>query len=112
MATIPIGTFRKKTDSQPRCSTIRPTVGPRASARPDIPAHRPIALARSWGGKVTVMIDSVPGISRAAPTPWNARARSCVVLWDRPQSAGEREDREAGEEDLLAPVAVARDAAR
>ncbi len=63
-------------------------MGPSASARPDTPAHRPIALARSWGGKVTVMIDSVPGMSRAAPTPWNARAAiSCVVLWDRPHSA-------------------------
>ena len=44
----PIGTFRKKIDCQPRCSTIRPpTVGPSASARPDMPAHRPIAFARS-----------------------------------------------------------------
>jgi hypothetical protein len=60
-ATTPIGTFRKKTDAHPRCSTMSPpTVGPSASARPDIPAHRPIAFARSFGGKVTVMIESVP----------------------------------------------------
>ena len=88
-ATIPIGTLRKKTDCHPRRSTMRPpTVGPSASATPDIPAHRPIALARSWGGKVTVMIDRVPGMSSAAPTPWNARAAiSCVVLCERPHSA-------------------------
>mgnify|MGYP003694124825 CR=1 FL=1 len=88
-AMMPIGTFRKNTDSQPRCSTIRPpTVGPSASARPETPAHSPIALARSCGGNVTVMIDRVPGISSAAPTPWNARAAiSWSVLCDRPQSA-------------------------
>jgi hypothetical protein len=73
-AMMPIGTFRKNTDPHPRCSTIRPpTVGPRASARPDMPAHRPIALARSWGGNVTVMMESVPGMSSAPPTPWSAR---------------------------------------
>ena len=71
---MPIGTFRKKIDCQPRCSTIRPpTVGPSASARPDTPAHRPMAFARSCGGNVTVMIDSVPGSSNAAPMPWIAR---------------------------------------
>ena len=38
-----------------------PTVGPRASANAEVPAHSPIAFARSCGGNVTVMIDSVPG---------------------------------------------------
>ncbi len=49
---------------------------------PETPAHRPIALARSCGGNVTVMIDSVPGISSAPPTPWSARATisCCGVL--------------------------------
>ena len=47
-AMTPMGTFRKKIDCQPRCSTIAPpTVGPSASASPDMPAHRPIAFARS-----------------------------------------------------------------
>ena len=50
-ATMPIGTLRKNTDSQPRCSTMQPPrVGPSASARPDTPAHSPIAFARSCGG--------------------------------------------------------------
>ena len=85
-ATIPIGTFRKKIDCQPRCSTIRPPiVGPSASARPDMPAHSPIAFARSCGGNVTVMIDSVPGSSSAAPMPWIARnTTSMPVLPETP----------------------------
>ena len=84
---IPIGTLRKKMDCHPRCSTMAPpTVGPSASARPENPAHRPIALARSWGGNVTVMIDSVPGRSSAAPTPWSARnAINAPVLPETPQ---------------------------
>ena len=86
-AMIPIGTLRKKMDCHPRCSTIAPpTVGPSASASPENPAHRPIALARSWGGNVTVMIDSVPGRSSAAPTPWSARnAIKAPVLPETPQ---------------------------
>ena len=38
-----------------------------------MPAHNPIAFARSCGGKVTVRIDNVPGSSNAAPTPCSAR---------------------------------------
>ena len=91
-AITPMGTFRKNTDCHPRCSTISPpTVGPRASARPDIPAHRPMARARSCGGNVTVMIDRVPGMRSAAPIPWMARnAMSCPVPWDRPQPSDAR----------------------
>lgn len=33
------------------------------------PAQVPIALPRSWAGKASVMIESVPGIMKAAPTP-------------------------------------------
>ena len=38
-----------------------------------MPAHSPMARARSFGGNVTVRMDSVPGISSAAPMPWMAR---------------------------------------
>ena len=113
-AMIPIGTFRKKIDCQPRCSTIRPpSVGPSASARPDTPAHRPMAFARSCGGNVTVMIDSVPGRSNAAPMPWIARnTTSRPVLPETPQpNEASGEHREPGEEHLLPAVAVAQDAA-
>ncbi len=37
------------------------------------PAQVPIALPRSCGGKVFVMIESVAGIMSAAPTPCSAR---------------------------------------
>src|SRR5512132_2212629 len=88
-ATTPTGTFRKNTDCHPRRSTIRPpTVGPRARARPDTPAQSPMARARSCAGNVTVMIDRVPGMRRAAPIPWMTRnATSCPVLWDSPQAS-------------------------
>ena len=33
----------------------------------------PIALPRSSGGNALEMIESVPGIMNAAPTPWTAR---------------------------------------
>src|SRR3954447_4222138 len=46
---------------------------------PDTPAHRPSAFARSCGGNVTVMIDSVPGISSAPPTPCSAR--NTISCW-------------------------------
>ena len=38
-----------------------------------MPAHNPIAFARSCGGKVTVRMDSVPGSNNAAPTPCRTR---------------------------------------
>jgi hypothetical protein len=86
-ATIPIGTFKKKTDCQPRRSTMYPpSVGPRARAIPETPAQMPSAFARSFTGKVTVKIESVPGIRRAPPTPCNARnAISWVGFCETPQ---------------------------
>ncbi len=88
-AMTPTGRLRKKTDCQPRCSTMSPpTVGPRARANAEVPAHSPIAFARSCGGNVTVMIDSVPGRSSAAPAPCSARAAiSCPVDCESPQNA-------------------------
>ena len=75
-ATAPAATgrFRKKIARQDTYSvSAPPTTGPIASASADTPAQVPIALPRSSGGKVTVMIESVAGIMNAAPTPWTAR---------------------------------------
>ncbi len=38
------------------------------------PAQMPTALARSSGGKTLVIVESVPGISSAAPMPIAARS--------------------------------------
>jgi hypothetical protein len=49
----------------------------------------PIARERSSGGNVTVRIESVPGISRAAPTPW--RARNMISWLPDPESPQPRD---------------------
>jgi hypothetical protein len=55
------------------------------------PAHVPIALPRSCGGKAFEMIDSVAGIMNAAPMPWAARqATSQVLLCEKPMKALDR----------------------
>ena len=41
--------------------------------RPPTPIQIPIAFARSSRGKTSVRIDSVPGITSAAPAPCSAR---------------------------------------
>jgi hypothetical protein len=51
-----------------------PTSGPIASASAETPAQIPIAVPRWHGGKVAVMIESVAGFIRAAPTPCTVRA--------------------------------------
>ena len=68
------GRLRKKIARQETSSVSQPpSSGPSASAMADTPAHVPIALPRSSGGNALVMIESVPGIISAAPTPWTAR---------------------------------------
>ena len=75
-ARAPTGTLIQKMLCQPRCWTMTPPIkGPTASARPETPAHMPIAWARSLGsGKVLVRIDRVLGIITAAPMPCRHRA--------------------------------------
>ena len=73
-ATIATGMLMKKIARQLTSSVSQPpSSGPSASAIADTPAHMPIALPRSAGGNVLVMIESVPGIISAAPQPWIAR---------------------------------------
>ena len=90
-ATAPAATGRlmKKIDCHETCSTRKPpTTGPIASASAETPAHVPIALPRSCGGKAFVMIDRVAGIMNAAPTPWRARpATSHAWLCEKPMNA-------------------------
>src|SRR3954452_465369 len=91
-ATIATGTLRKKIDCQETFSTRKPpTTGPMASAIALTPAHVPIALPRSWGGKALEMIDNVAGIMNAAPMPCAARpATSQASLWEKPMNALDR----------------------
>ena len=75
-ATAPAATgrLRKKIARQLTCSaSAPPTTGPSARARAETPAQVPIARPRSCGGNVFEMIERVPGIMNAAPTPWTAR---------------------------------------
>ena len=68
------GTLIRKIDCQETFSTRKPpTTGPIARAIALAPAQVPIALPRSSGGNVFVMIESVAGIISAAPTPCIAR---------------------------------------
>ena len=54
-------------------SSAPDTMGPIAPPAPAKPAHTAIARERSSGGKIVVMIDSVAGITNAAPMPMTAR---------------------------------------
>ena len=90
-----------------------PTTGPIASASADTPAQVPIALPRSSGGNVTVMIERVAGIMNAAPTPWSGAAGDQPVLVGREADgrARQREHDDAEEEHLAAAEDVAQPAA-
>ena len=87
--------------------------GPIASARAETPAQVPIAFPRSAGGNALVMIESVPGIISAAPTPCTAReATSQPSVGARPivaEASGEDDDAEqedpAAAEDVAEPAA-------
>ena len=59
---------------QYRSSSAPETIGPMAPPAPAKPAHTPIARFRSSGGKIVVMIESVAGITSAAPMPITALA--------------------------------------
>ena len=88
-ASAATGRLRKKIDCQETFSTRKPpTTGPMASASALTPAHVPIALPRSSGGNVLEMIERVPGIMNAAPTPWTVRpVTSQASLGDSPMKA-------------------------
>ena len=57
---------------------------------PAVPAHTPMALPRSFGGKTLVMIESVAGMMNAPPMPMNARV---AISWSG--VVGERREQRA-----------------
>ena len=77
IAAIPIGTFRKKIDSQPTHSvSTPPTSGPTATAMPIVAPYTPIAMPRSRPALNSCAISASETANiTAPPTPWNARAR-------------------------------------
>ena len=83
------GTLIAKIHRHEAVSTSQPpSTGPIAAATPESPAQVPIARARSWGRNDAWMSDSAPGVSSAAPTPWNTRrAMSWVGVWAAAHSA-------------------------
>jgi hypothetical protein len=63
-----------KTAGQENHSRIAPESSrPMTAPPPATPAHIPTARPRSSGGKMFVMIESVVGMTSAAPTPMTAR---------------------------------------
>jgi hypothetical protein len=69
-------------------SSAPPVIGPKATARPVLAPHRPIALARAARSRKTwVRIDRVVGKTAAAPIPVKARAAmSCRGCRRRPRA--------------------------
>ena len=105
-----IGTLTRNTEPHEKCSSRKPlATGPTAAPPPEMPAHTAIALPRSCGGNTLVRIDSVAGMTNAAPRPMTARPTMMAagtVDERREQRAGE-EHREAGLQRALAAVPVA-----
>ena len=54
-------------------SSAPPTSMPRMPPAPANPAHTPTAFARPSGGNTLVIVDNVPGMINAAPTPVTTR---------------------------------------
>ena len=85
-ATVPISastarsTLRPKKELQLKNSSSRPEPSrPITAPAPTTPTQTPTAWALSSGGNDVVMIDSVVGITSAAPTPIAARSPISVV---------------------------------
>src|SRR6185503_21086627 len=74
-ATTTTTTLIKKIDPHQNCSSRAPlTTPPIATPTPANPAQIAIARGRSFGGNTWARIDSVAGMTNAAPTPITARA--------------------------------------
>src|SRR5215210_1825446 len=74
IAATTIGTFTRNTEPHQKCfRRSPPATGPKATPRPDTPAHAAIAFARSFPEKTLLRIDSVDGMIAAAPRPISAR---------------------------------------
>ncbi len=74
MTTAATGRLIRKISRHDQTSTSQPPRnGPTAVATPLSPDQVPIARLRSCGAKLASRIARLPGVSRAAPTPCNAR---------------------------------------
>ena len=74
-ATTTTNTLMRKIDPHQKCSSSAPlTTPPMATPNPAKPAQIAIARGRSLGGNTWARIESVAGITNAAPTPITARA--------------------------------------
>ena len=104
-----IGTLIRNTDPHAKWGSSNPaTIGPSAIPAPLVAAQNPIARWRSCRSlKVLVMIASVEGMIKAAPTPMLARAAISIATEperpptsstppDRVKSRGAQDDVERG----------------
>ncbi len=74
-ATVTTATLIRKIVPHQNHSRSTPlTTPPSATPTPATPAHTAIARGRSSGGNTWARIDSVAGMTNAAPTPITARA--------------------------------------
>ena len=88
-----------------------PSSRPNAAPPAAMPPHTESAFVRSGPSlKVVVMIDSAAGETSAPPRPWKARATISISpeLAQRVDERGEREDRQAGDEQAPAAEQVGR----
>ncbi len=71
-----MGTLTRNTEPHQKCASRNPPrIGPRATPIPVVPDQMPMARTRSRSAvKTLARIESVQGISAAAPTPMVARA--------------------------------------
>ena len=105
--TATIGTFTKKIEPYQKCSSSAPpTIGPKATAMPDVAPQIPSAFCRSDGsGKTLVRMARLAGKMKAAATPMSARVViSAPVECD--ERGGGREQAEEDQPDLHGALAA------
>ena len=91
--TTTIGTFTRKIEPYQKCSSSAPpTIGPKATAMPDVAPQIPSAFCRSDGsGKTLVRMARLAGKMKAAATPMSARVViSPPVVCDQAAAAENR----------------------
>ena len=75
------GMLITKISRQETASTNQPPrKGPMAVETPASPDHAPMAAPRSSGSNTASRMARLPGVSRAAPTPWMARAAISISM--------------------------------
>ena len=89
--TATIGTFTRKIDPYQKCSSSAPpTIGPKATAMPDVAPQIPSAFCRSDGsGKTLVRMARLAGKMKAAARPISARVAMSVPVESEKAAAAE-----------------------